>query len=108
MPVTSQNSRSSFPIEDAQDVAEFFKVLADPTRLRLVHAMAYEERSVYDLASSVGLTQSAVSHQLRALRLHHVVISRRSGSTIYYRLADFHVLTLLTTTLLHLQEPARE
>lgn len=101
---TNPNPESSLSVDDVQNLAEFFKVLADPTRLRLLHAMAYEERSVYDLASAVELTQSAVSHQLHALRLHHVVLTRRAGSTIYYRLADSHVLTLLQTTLSHLQE----
>ena len=108
MPITNPKPESILSVDAVQDVAEFFKVLAHPTRLRLLHAMAYEERSVYDLASAVGLTQSAVSHQLRALRLHHVVITRRAGSTIYYRLADSHVLTLLTTTLFHLKERVPE
>lgn len=104
MPIETPHAVSDLSALDAARVAEFFKVLADPTRLRLLHGMAYAERSVYDLASMVGLTQSAVSHQLRALRLHHLVTTRRAGSTIYYRLADAHVLTLLHATLAHHEE----
>ncbi len=104
MPIERPDIVSDLTTQDALHLAEFFKVLADPTRIRLLHAMAYQERSVYDLASLVGLTQSAVSHQLRALRLHHVVTTRRSGSMIYYRLSDTHILTLLHSTLAHHEE----
>src|SRR5574341_1837999 len=73
-------------------VATTFAMLADPTRARIVHALSLaDELCVCDLALLLGVSQSAMSHQLRLLRDHHVVARRRAGRVAYYRLADGHI-----------------
>lgn len=88
-------------------LADIFKVLGDPTRVRILDALARSERCVGELASDVGLTESAVSHQLRLLRHARVVRSRRAGRLIYYALDDRHVLALFRQGLKHVQEGGR-
>lgn len=78
-----------------------FTALGDPTRLRLMTALATHPLCVCDLAASVGLTQSAVSHQLRVLRQHGLVRSERDGRRVYYQLDDDHVATLVSQALAH-------
>jgi DNA-binding transcriptional ArsR family regulator len=85
-------------------VAEVFNLLGDPTRVRLVDALSHGERCVCDLASLVGLTESAVSHQLRLLRAARLVRVRREGRHAYYALDDHHVVGLLHDTRKHVQE----
>ena len=76
----------------ASQVAGTFAVLADPTRARIVHALSLaDELCVCDLALLLGVSQSAMSHQLRLLRDHRVVARRRAGRIAYYRLADDHI-----------------
>src|SRR5215210_9169802 len=69
-------------------VAEIFKALADPTRVRILHALSHAELCVGDLAAVLGMTESAVSHQLRLLRGLRVVRARRDGKLIFYALDD--------------------
>ena len=85
-------------------VADVFKLLGDPTRVRLVDALSHGERCVCDLASLVGLTESAVSHQLRLLRSARLVRVRRTGRLAYYSLDDHHVLGLVHDTRKHVEE----
>ena len=87
-------------------VAEVFKLLGDPTRVRLVDALSHGERCVCDLASLVGLTESAVSHQLRLLRGARLVRVRRAGRLAYYSLDDHHVIGLVHDTRKHVEEDA--
>ena len=87
-------------------LAETFKVLGDPTRVRILDALANAEVPVCDLAEVVGLTQSAVSHQLRLLRSMRLVRSRRDGQHIYYTLDDQHIVKLFEQGLEHVQEQA--
>jgi len=87
-------------------VADVFKLLGDPTRVRLVDALSHGERCVCDLASLVGLTESAVSHQLRLLRSARLVRVRRAGRLAYYSLDDHHVLGLVHDTRKHVEEDA--
>lgn len=82
-------------------LAGLFGALADPTRLRLVAALAEGELCVCDLAASLGLSQSAVSHQLRLLRQLALVRTRRVGRVVYYALDDDHVLRLYQEGLDH-------
>jgi ArsR family transcriptional regulator len=82
-------------------VADLFAVLADPTRLRLVAALADHELCVCDLAATLGLSESAVSHQLRLLRERGLVRARRDGRLVYYALDDDHVATLYAGALDH-------
>ncbi len=84
--------------------AEIFKMLADPNRLRLLHALAQEELCVCDLAELVETSASAVSHQLRLLRTARLVACRREGKMVYYRLDDDHVGRLLREGLRHAEE----
>lgn len=88
----------------AQQMAEFFAVLADPNRLRLLSALAAQELCVCDLAAALKMGESAVSHQLRVLRSQRLVKYRREGRNIYYSLADSHVINLYREVAEHLNE----
>ena len=88
-------------------VADIFRLLGDPTRVRMVDALSHGERCVCDLASLVGLTESAVSHQLRLLRGARLVRVRRSGRQAFYSLDDHHVLGLVHDTRRHVEEAPR-
>jgi ArsR family transcriptional regulator len=85
-------------------LAETFKVLGDTTRVRILDALARAEVPVCDLATLLGLTQSAVSHQLRLLRGLRLVKSRRVGRHIYYVADDHHIVGLFEQGLEHVQE----
>ncbi len=89
-----------------ESVAEVFKLLGDPTRVRIVDALSHGERCVCDLASLVGISESAVSHQLRLLRSARLVRVRRTGRMAFYSLDDHHVVGLLHDTRRHVQEAA--
>jgi DNA-binding transcriptional ArsR family regulator len=86
----------------AARVAETFKALADPTRVRMLHALSHAELCVGDLAAVLGMTESAVSHQLRLLRSLRIVRARREGKLIFYALDDEHVMRIFQLTLEHL------
>ncbi|HIK19265.1 MAG TPA: helix-turn-helix transcriptional regulator [Leptolyngbyaceae cyanobacterium M33_DOE_097] len=92
------------PVPEAQCMAEFFGVLADPTRLRLLSALANRELCVCDLAAIVKMGESAVSHQLRVLRSQRLVKYRKAGRNVYYSLADHHIISLYQEVSEHLQE----
>lgn len=94
------------PPAEAHDLAAIFGILADPTRLRLVAALAGRELCVCDLANVLGLRQSTVSHQLRLLRAARVVRFRKEGRVAYYTLDDAHVAALLAQGLAHAREGA--
>lgn len=97
-------SRAMPEAERLSEAADIFKVLGDPTRLRLLFALMQEELCVCDLAEFVNASQSAVSHQLRLLRNARLVRSRREGKMIYYQLDDDHVRHLLSEGLVHATE----
>ena len=92
------------PDHEVAGLADIFQILASPTRLRILEALATEELCVCDLAAVVGTSQSAVSHQLRQLRQMRLVRYRKEGRMAFYRLADDHVTTLLRTGLEHVRE----
>jgi DNA-binding transcriptional ArsR family regulator len=83
-------------------VAEIFKALADPTRVRIMHALSHAELCVGDLAAVLEMSESAVSHQLRLLRGLRVVRARRDGKLVFYALDDEHVTRLFQLSLEHL------
>jgi DNA-binding transcriptional ArsR family regulator len=85
----------------ATRLAQLFKALAAPSRVRIISALAHSELCVYDLAVTVGMSQSAVSHQLRALRDMHLVRYRREGRHVYYQLDDEHIYDLFQKGLEH-------
>lgn len=87
-----------------QPLPDVFKVLGDPTRLRILRVLMNQEVCVRDIADELGMGQSAVSHQLRILRDARLVQFRRDGKTVYYSLADAHVFTLLDVGLEHVAE----
>jgi ArsR family transcriptional regulator, lead/cadmium/zinc/bismuth-responsive transcriptional repressor len=93
--------------DTVEAVAEVFKLLGDPTRVRLVDALSHGERCVCDLATLIGLTESAVSHQLRLLRGARLVRVRRAGRQAFYSLDDHHVLGLVHDTRRHVEEAPR-
>ena len=88
-------------------LAETFRVLGDPTRVRILDALSAGELCVCDIASLVGISESAVSHQLRLLRGMRLVRPRRAGRLVYYAVDDHHILELLNQALTHVEEPAR-
>lgn len=90
-----------------QQVSSFFTAFSDPTRLRILVALRARELCVCDLASALDMTSSAVSHQLRLLRLVRLVASRRQGKIVYYRLNDDHVSHMLDNGLEHVDEESR-
>lgn len=92
-------------IDMAQRMAEVFALLGDPNRLRILSALVGKELCVCDLAEAVEMSESAVSHQLRALRGQRLVAYRKQGRHVYYRLKDSHILVLYQQVLEHLQEP---
>jgi len=92
------------PEEDLFDLAEFFKVFGDTTRIRILYALAQSEMCVCDLAYLLGLTQSAISHQLRVLKQAKLVRFRREGRVIYYALDDDHVKSIFDQAYEHIQE----
>jgi DNA-binding transcriptional ArsR family regulator len=92
------------PEAAVQLLAETFRTLGDPSRLRIVHALALRELCVNDLAEAVGMSQSAVSHSLRALRQLRLVRGRRDGKTTWYRLDDDHIGRLLADGFEHVEE----
>jgi ArsR family transcriptional regulator len=90
-------------------LADTFRVLGDPTRVRILDALSAGELCVCDIASLVGISESAVSHQLRLLRSMRLVRPRRSGRLVFYAVDDQHILELLKQASTHVEEsrPAR-
>ena len=86
------------------DLAELFKVFGDSTRIRILFVLFEAEVCVCDLAMVLGMTQSAISHQLRILKQSKLVKSRRNGKSIFYSLADEHVKTIIAQGMEHVEE----
>ena len=97
--------KAAMPDEDMlYDAAELFKVFVDSTRTRILSALFIEELCVCDIAEILGMTKSAVSHQLRTLRQTKIVKARRSGKEIFYSLDDDHISRIYKTAMEHLRE----
>lgn len=90
--------------EQIRELADFFKVFGDASRVKILCVLWQSEMCVCALADAVGMTQSAVSHQLRMLKQMKLVKNRREGTTIYYSLADHHILGILTQGMEHIGE----
>jgi ArsR family transcriptional regulator len=86
------------------EAAELLKVFGDPTRLRIISVLSRSEMCVCDIASLLGMTQSAISHQLRVLKQARLVNARRDGKTIYYSLCDDHVQKIFCFAMEHVME----
>lgn len=87
----------------ATHVADLFKALADPTRVRIISLLAHTELCVGDLCLVLGMSQPAISHQLRVLRNLRLVIARKEGRHVYYSLADEHIHDLFHQGLAHVE-----
>ena len=87
-----------------QELADFYKVFGDPTRIKILCALFQSESCVCCLAEAVGMSQSAVSHQLRVLKQMKLVKNRREGKTVYYSLADAHIQSILNQGMEHIAE----
>ena len=85
-------------------LSELFKVLGDPTRIRILQALHDTRLCVCDIAETLGMTQSAISHQLRVLRQARLVRARREGRSVFYALDDDHVAHMFEQGLLHVSE----
>jgi len=90
-------------VESADRLAEVFKALGDPTRVKLIGALLHRELCVHDLSVLLDMGQSAVSHQLRYLRNMRMVKRRKSGKTVFYSLDDSHIEQIFSQTLQHLE-----
>lgn len=86
------------------DLADLFKVFADTTRIKILYALMDEDLCVADISEVVGVSQSAVSHQLRSLKQAHLVKFKRDGKQVVYSLSDDHVYTMLSQGLTHICE----
>ena len=87
--------------ETVVDMANIFKVLSEPSRLKIVLALMHGECCVYHLIEAIGLTQSGVSHQLRVLKDNKIVKSRRAGQSVFYSIADAHIMQIIEVALAH-------
>jgi ArsR family transcriptional regulator, lead/cadmium/zinc/bismuth-responsive transcriptional repressor len=104
---TAVRRRTLLAARTVEALADTFRVLGDPTRVRILDALAPGELCVCDVASLVGISESAVSHQLRLLRGMRLVRPRRAGRLVYYAVDDHHILELLKQALTHVEESAR-
>jgi DNA-binding transcriptional ArsR family regulator len=96
--------KGEIPERELDQLSVIFKMLSDSTRLKIMMALADEEMCVCDLAAFLGLSESAISHQLRRLKEHYLVKHRRDHQTLYYSLIDDHVSGLIRVGLEHVRE----
>ena len=97
--------KKSLPDEDTVlSLSEVFKVFGDPTRIKILWTLFDSEKCVYDIAESISMTQSAVSHQLRILKQIRLVKSRREGKNTFYSLDDEHVKRIIEQGIIHISE----
>lgn len=102
---TVNKLQETMPDEEVlYDLAELFKIFGDSTRIRILYALFEAELCVCDIAQLLGMTQSAISHQLRILKGSKLVKYRREGKTVFYSLADGHVRTIINQGLEHVEE----
>jgi len=94
--------------DQIQELAEIFRLLGDPTRLGITLAVAGEARPVGEVAESLGLSASLVSHHLRLLRAARLVRAERQGKQVFYALADHHVRDVIEDMADHVREPHQE
>ena len=90
--------------EEIYYLSEFYKVFGDSTRIKVLYLLVNRELCVNDIAAGLEMSQSSISHQLRVLKQNRLVKFRRDGKTIYYSLADDHVVNILCQGLEHIEE----
>ena len=100
-----EKTRKNFPKDELLgDLSDFFKVIGDGTRIKILWALDSNEMCVCDIANLLNMTKSAVSHQLRGLREANLVKFRKSGKEVFYSLSDNHVREIFEQGLIHIQE----
>jgi len=99
--VVNQVKKKMLPDEKLYDLADLFKILGDPTRVRILWALKQSEMCVYDIAVVLDMTKSAVSHQLRVLKSARIVRARKEGKNVYYSFVDDHVKEIYALALEH-------
>ena len=105
VPEEAADMSELLPDEDMMyDLAELFRMFADSTRVKILYVLFEKELCVGDIGAALGMTQSAISHQLRVLKQAKLVKFRRDGKTLYYSLADDHVRTIIGMGMEHLEE----
>ena len=104
MPPTRREKHSDKYVYQPHDIANVFKALGDPTRLRILFDLAKSDSAVHQLSSSLNMTQTSISHHLRQLRAQNLVVTHRSGREIFYMLANDLVMTMVETAKRHVEE----
>ncbi len=100
-----QKVKENMPEENVlYDLGDFFKLLGDGTRIKILNALFYSEMCVCDIAALLGMTQSAISHQLRVLKQGRLVKHRKEGKSVYYSLDDEHIKHIIEQGLTHIKE----
>jgi len=100
-----KNIKAGLPKDEVlQDLGDLFKVFGDTTRIKIMYALYEDEMCVCAISELLGMTQSAISHQLKTLKDAELVASRREGKTIYYRLSDDHVKSIIAQGYEHITE----
>ena len=100
-----QKVKENMPAEDVlYDLGDFFKLLGDGTRIKILNALFYSEMCVCDIAALLGMTQSAISHKLRVLKQGRLVKHRKEGKSVYYSLDDEHIKHIIEQGLTHIKE----
>ena len=104
-----QKTKNNMPLDETcADVSNFFKVLGDSTRIKILFALDNNEMCVCDIANVLGMTKSSISHQLSTLRLNNIVKCRRDGKEVYYSLDDDHVREVFEVATRHVIERSEE
>lgn len=97
--------KSQMPDElSLANLAEFFKIFADPTRVKILWALSLSEMCVCDIAALLSMSQSSISHQLRVLKSNKIVKNRRDGKIVYYSLSHEHIVQIFKQGLMHIRE----
>lgn len=100
-----QKVKENMPEENVlYNLGDFFKLLGDGTRIKILNALFYSEMCVCDIAALLGMTQSAISHQLRVLKQGRLVKHRKEGKSVYYSLDDEHIKHIIEQGLTHIKE----
>ena len=102
--MTDITEKNFFDEEKLYDLADLFRIFGDTTRIKILYILRNQELCVNDLAQSLNMTQSAVSHQLKILRQSKLVRNRREGKSLFYSLNDHHVVTIIDQGMEHICE----
>lgn len=104
-PERTDHAKAAMPAEELlYDLSDFFKIFGDSTRIKILFALDGSELCVCEIADALGMTKSAVSHQLKTLRQSNLIKAQRKGKNVYYALADTHVKDIIETALEHIRE----